>query len=322
MPTQSNEARRPILVTGLHRTGTTWTGKLLASAPGLYYVHEPFHKEHAPGICPVRFERWFQHVGPHNKETFEAALARTVTLRFALGSHIVTALHPERSHFYDGLRGVGWAFREWYRWTWARFQGARPLIKDPLALLAAEWIADRFDAQVIVLVRHPAGFVRSIRELEWRHDFSDFTEQAGLSEGLLGPYADDIEDEAENPSSLLENASLLWKVMGAVIAKYRQRHPNWQIVRMEDLAMHPTDEFRDLWNYLDVPYDREMASAVREFTTAASSSEEDYGTHDVKRDSESQAWRWRSELEPGAVDRIRNATAPVWREFYEAGEWT
>jgi len=191
-----------------------------------------------------------------------------------------------------------------------------------LALLAAEWIADRFDAQVIVLVRHPAGFVRSIRELEWRHDFSDFTEQGHLFEGLLEPFAGDIKKEAQNSSSLLENASLLWKVMGAVIAKYRQRHPNWQIVRMEDLAMHPTDEFRDLWNCLDVPYDQEMASAVREFTTAASSSDEDYGTHDVKRDSESQAWKWRSELEPGAVDRIRNATAPVWREFYEAAEWT
>jgi LPS sulfotransferase NodH len=33
--------QRPILVTGAHRSGTTWVGKMLALAAGTGYAHEP-----------------------------------------------------------------------------------------------------------------------------------------------------------------------------------------------------------------------------------------------------------------------------------------
>ena len=31
-----------VLVTGSHRSGTTWVGQILGLAPGLCYLHEPF----------------------------------------------------------------------------------------------------------------------------------------------------------------------------------------------------------------------------------------------------------------------------------------
>lgn len=42
---------------------------------------------------------------------------------------------------------------------------SRPLVKDPFALFSAEWFADNFDAEVIVIVRHPAAVVSSIKRL-------------------------------------------------------------------------------------------------------------------------------------------------------------
>ena len=32
---------KPILVTGSHRSGSTWVGKMLATSPSVNYIHEP-----------------------------------------------------------------------------------------------------------------------------------------------------------------------------------------------------------------------------------------------------------------------------------------
>ena len=50
---------RPILVTGAHRSGTTWIGKMLALAPGVGYIHEPFSPATAPGISSAAFDVYF-----------------------------------------------------------------------------------------------------------------------------------------------------------------------------------------------------------------------------------------------------------------------
>ena len=47
----------PILVTGAHRSGTTWVGKMLALAPGIGYVHEPFSPRTPVGMSPAGFDR-------------------------------------------------------------------------------------------------------------------------------------------------------------------------------------------------------------------------------------------------------------------------
>ena len=42
---------KPILVTGSHRSGTTWVGKMLAATGSVGYIHEPFNLKNRPGIC-------------------------------------------------------------------------------------------------------------------------------------------------------------------------------------------------------------------------------------------------------------------------------
>jgi len=46
---------KPILVTGSHRSGTTWAGRVLAFSPTpLGYIWEPFNPRHRPGTFPIR----------------------------------------------------------------------------------------------------------------------------------------------------------------------------------------------------------------------------------------------------------------------------
>jgi hypothetical protein len=43
----------PVLVTGIHRSGTTWVGKMLAAAPGVVYINEPLTGIHRSGTTRV-----------------------------------------------------------------------------------------------------------------------------------------------------------------------------------------------------------------------------------------------------------------------------
>ena len=50
-----NNTANPILVTGSHRSGTTWAGQMLATAPGIGYIHEPFNCDIRMSVNPRPF---------------------------------------------------------------------------------------------------------------------------------------------------------------------------------------------------------------------------------------------------------------------------
>ncbi len=74
-------SQRPILVTGAHRSGTTWIGKMLALAPGVGYVHEPFSPLTAPGISGAPFDRFFAYVTAENAAAVRARPRADAALR-------------------------------------------------------------------------------------------------------------------------------------------------------------------------------------------------------------------------------------------------
>ena len=240
---------RPILVTGSPRSGTTWCGQVLASQPSVFYVEEPFHQKHPPGVCEAEFDRWFQHIGPHNEDEYYEALRKTAELRYSVWRQARTAARGIQRKSKPGLSGIAEALTEWARWTTARLNGKRPLLKDPIALFSAEWIADRFDAQVVVMVRHPAGFVHSIQRAGWRHPIEHLTSQPDLLDGVLSPIADELREAGARSLDIVEEAILLWKAICCAVDVYLQRHPEWIIVRNEDLAEHPIQEYRRLCSH-------------------------------------------------------------------------
>ncbi len=82
---------KPILVTGAHRSGTTWVGKMLALAPGVAYVHEPFSPRTPKGLSPAGFDRYFTVVTTANESRYRAGLARTLAQRYDLGAQLRSA---------------------------------------------------------------------------------------------------------------------------------------------------------------------------------------------------------------------------------------
>ena len=301
----------PILVTGSHRSGTTWVGRMLAAAPGVGYVHEPFSPRRWPGWSRRPIPRWYLHVTRENEEEYVPLVEGVLAFRYPAASMFRVRSARQAFQLADE---VPWAL-------WNRLRGARPLVKDPIALMSAEWLAERFGMEVVVTIRHPAAFAGSILRLDWpRFDFGTWADQPAFLRDMAGPYADAVRSFAPERQDLVDEAILLWNVIHHVIRRYRERRPGWAFVRHEDLAEEPVKGFHGLYQRLDLEWDRIAERIILGSSTG--SPEVPAALHrTVRRDSRAARWTWRHRLTPQEIDRVREGTAEVAAAFYGDEDW-
>lgn len=301
----------PVLVTGMHRSGTTWVGDMLTLSPQAHYVHEPF--------APMNHRSWlsdppttrYLHLPLDKGGAYERDIQRIANLS-PRWSRIARRVRGPR----DGARLV----QDVVRTQAARRRGARAVIKDPFALLSAEWLADRTDADVVVLVRHPAAFASSTLRLGWRLDERWLLGQPDFLAAHLKPFQADL--EAANGLDLLAHACLLWRTLTAYVGHLREEHPDWTVLRYEDLALQPAAGFRDLYDRVDFRWDDRIAEAVAWANDPAQGIAVAPGDKGgTRRDSRSAMWTWRHRLTAEQVDLVRSSTADVATGWYGDDQW-
>jgi hypothetical protein len=300
----------PILVTGAHRSGTTWVGKMLALAPGVAYVHEPFSPRTAPGLSPARFDRYFTVVTSQNEARYRPGLERTIRFRYGIGAQLRSLRRP---------RDLARTGRDFSRVVRARLSSARPLVKDPIALLSAEWLAETFAMDVVVLIRHPAAFAASLKRLGWKHSFATFIQEGGVPE-VLRPYEAEIREQAEHPGEILAQAALLWRVLYHAVDGYRERHPGWSFLRHEDVSAEPVATFERLYEQLGLDFTRSAREAIAR-ASGPDNPAELTTPHAVQLASAASLGRWRDDLSAEEVETLRERTRDVWPRFYSDQDW-
>ena len=301
----------PILVTGAHRSGTTWVGAMLTLSPRIGLIHEPFSPDTSAGVSGGPFERAFQYVSADNEQEYAARVARTLRFSYDLRRQLPTI---------RSLRVLRRTGIDLYNLTRSRLRKDRPLVKDPIAVFSSEWLASRFDMQVVVLVRHPAAFASSLTRLAWSHDFRSFLEQPLLLRDHLGAFEDEIRDFAENPRDSFEQSILLWRLIYSTVATFRTRNPDWRYVRHEDLALDPAAGFESLYATLGLELDDGIRRQIAEHSNEENP-DEIAGWHGVRVNSRASVGSWRRRLTPEQIERVREGTRDVWPAFYADDDW-
>jgi hypothetical protein len=300
----------PILVTGAPRSGTTWVGKMLACAPGVGYIHEPFSPLTDAGLAGRAFTHFLAYVTDANQHLYDKKLERCFRFSYDWRQQVGGVRSPR-----DVARTAvdGWSFARWSR------TGARPLVKDPIAVFSAPWLAQRFGMDVVVTIRRPVAFVASFKRLGWRHDFGAMLADEQLMADRLHPFEADIRRHAELPTDTVGEAVLLWRMIYATVHEYRQEHPGWRFVRQEDLAREPIAQFEGLYGSLHLTFGPDARAAV-ESHSSSSNPDRLPRAHDTRLDSRASLEGWRSVLTPREVDQIREETADVAPLFYTEDE--
>jgi hypothetical protein len=301
----------PILVTGSHRSGSTWVGKMLSLSPSVGYIREPFGPHHRPGQLAVNFWFWFPYISSENETAYVGPVSDMLAFRYRTHEEIRCLRTP-----LDTARFL----RDRCRFGYYCRRGSRPLLKDPLALFSAEWLTSRFGVQPVVLIRHPAAFVSSLKNLGWSHPFDHFLCQPLLMRDLLAPYRSLLEKFAAVEQPLLDQAILLWTLMHHTIRRYRERHPDWVFLRHEDLSRQPLQRFEELFGRLGLTFNKNIRKRIAMSTTDANQIEP-ADPMQVHRASRAGIWNWCHRLTVAEIERIRDSVEPLSGEFYDERSW-
>jgi hypothetical protein len=306
-----NPELTPILVTGTHRSGTTWVGKMLAADAMSAYISVPLNILHRPGVFHTKVNYWYQYVCDDNENEFLPSFLELLEFDYHLWAEI-RSLRSRR----DFLRML----RDFYIFYNGLMRGQRALLKDPFAVFSTPWFAKRLNCKVVIAVRHPAAFASSLKRLNWPFEFQDLLNQPLLMRDHLEPYRAQM--QSIPPEDVVGQAALLWMLIYRSIHETCKQNPDFIVVRHEDLSRDPLPGYRALYTSLGLDFTPRVEKIILN-----SSSSENPGelsrkkVHGFKLDSRANLDNWKKRLTTEEIERVHAITKDVSKLYYSDAEW-
>lgn len=301
----------PILVTGAHRTGTTWVGRLLAAPPRVAYISEPLNVLHRLGVLNMHIPDWYTYICDDNASLFLSAFRELLSFRYNVGREIGSL---------RSLHDAGRMVRDLTTFVQARMRDSLPLIKDPFAVFSLAWFANELNCRVVVTVRHPAAFASGLKRLGWTFDFQNLLRQPLLMRDHLAAFRAAM--SSQDCGDVVGQAGLLWSMIYSTLQRLRASAAGIQVVRHEDLAEHPVEGFRALYEALELEFTPQVERAILESSSIANPSElSSRRTHAVKMDSRASLRNWKRRLSVEEIARVRRLTQGVSELYYSEESW-
>ena len=138
--------KTPILITGAHRSGSTWVGKMVCRKTDMFYVHEPFNLDIKRDNCPFKY--WFEYI-PDDLSEEQKKIYTDYIQKFTKPSfkdQIKNFLRIKSINDFFVFIAQLFGFRK-----------RRTVFKDPIGLLSSEFFSEEINCDVVVIVRHPAA---------------------------------------------------------------------------------------------------------------------------------------------------------------------
>ena len=304
---------RPILVTGPHRSGTTWVGRMLSVNGDVAYISEPLNVWHRPGVFDAPVAHWYTYICKDNEGIYLAPFHQTLKLNY----HFWKEIKSLRS-----LRDLLRMFRDLSIFTFGRLGQRRVLLKDPFAIFSTPWFAQRLDCEVVIVLRHPAAFVSSLKRLDWPFDFEDILAQPLLMRDWLEPFRTEMEAALTQPRDVIGQGSLLWRMICYVTHKMAEQYPNFHVVRHEEFSLQPIRGFERLYGQLELPFTSRVKTGILRASSAQNPQEISLDSiYSTNLDSAANLENWRQRLSKDEVTRIRSLTQDVADLYYRDEDW-
>lgn len=270
-----------VFVTGEIRGGTTFVGKILSLPLEVDYIHEPFNiRCGMPGMT----KRW-RYVRPSldtpEMQEIHDAASRIFSYNFSLRNSPFEneAIHRRIIKQLVGTRGP----------YYLRLAKMNPfhrhaVIKDPTGTLLAEYLHVHFGVKPVVVIRHPASFIASLRRANWWPDVRKILD--GQPELVADHLNGSLDTWFNKNSDELQNAAAHWRLLTQVVVNQAKKYDGWELVKLEDLSNNPVDEFKALYGRLGLPWSESVKKKIINTTQVKGKAEvKNNLVQDFKRDS-------------------------------------
>lgn len=308
----------PLLVTGLPRSGTSWTGKMLEAGGQVVYINEPMSLSRppggSPGVLDAPIVHRFQYVGGDDDAAWVRAFGDTLRLRFHPLRELAAVRKP-----YHLARGAKYAAA----FTVGRLRGRRAMLDDPNAIFASRWLTERMGVRTVYVVRDPVGMIGSWRQLGWQPQLQPILDQPDLLADHLGPHETAMRDAVAG-GDWLDQMCCLWNVGNRFVDAARHDLDDVLVVRYEDLAADPLRQYEALYDWCGLEWSDSARASIEEATTASSDSNKGFSwslrgglsrTAFRRMDSRAAIAKPDRRLDDDEIERVRAATGEVLARF-------
>lgn len=296
--------KKHILISGSHRSGSTWIGTIIALSSEVNYIYEPFNIGFKRYWAPLRY--WFEYVAidddPERQKIFLQYMHR-----FVKGTP--KGFISDIAH----IKSYGEAKEITKRYI-SFFTQKRQLLKDPIAVMSIDWLTTNFNLDVILCIRHPAAFAASLKVKNWTFDFQWFGKQTKLINTKLAPYKEQIRKMSANEHNIIDQAILLWNMIHYRILSYQEKQKEWFFIKHEDISRNPVQEFSILYDKLNLTFTEEIANKIRRMSETSE-------TGGLKRNSVENISSWKDKLKTEEIERIKIGTQEIANHYYSQDEW-
>jgi hypothetical protein len=290
---------------------------MLTASNQAAYISEPTNLLHRPGVLRVPVQCWYPYICSENEAGYLAALQEMLSFRYHLWAEI-RSLRSKK----DLLRML----RDLSIFIAGRLEKKRLLMKDPFALFSSPWFAERLDCQVVITIRHPAAFASSLHRLNWPFDFQHLLAQPYLMQHWLEPFQEEMQamqtSQEHNPKDIVGPASLLWRIIYQVVKLQQAQHPDFMVVRHEDLSLEPLEGFEALYEKLNLKLTPQAQAKILKSSSSENPKEVSKSNiYAVSLDSQANLHNWKRRLTAEQTRRIRSLTEETAALYYPEYEW-
>lgn len=295
-----------VVVSGLHRSGTTFLANVLATAQHTRMLPiEPLNPEW--GLRSAT--RWYPSSPSASQREVLADLRRLrrgQTVRW-------TPIPPPYSAAKSVVRGLqrGVLIRA------ARWSGAPVVLKDPFLSLSLEFVcAELTDRPVVVASRHPAAWAMSLDRVGWHPGelLDDLCGRPELSDALVG-----VPHRQWTDVGLLEASAWAWRILTARVREQIADLPEGSVIAvpLESLQDAPAERALGLLDQVGLDNGRHSAPAIRALTEGDTVVPSTTQVHVLQRDTRRSVDSWRSRLDPADQAMIWEICGEIAEGWYQ-----
>ena len=310
--------KSPLLVTGSHRSGKGYMIKMLNLRNEFNIVEEPLNISNNTGWIGSKIQNYFLYIDEANSSLFKKEFDKLIykyDYRFFKQLSFISNFNDFKKVIKDYIVSIKY-----------KYNNNRLLIDDPFAVFSAEWFYKEYNADVIIMIRHPASFVSSLKLLKYEFPFSHLSNQKNLVEFKLKKYKSQLDEYTIDKKSIVEQGVFLWMMIYDVVNQFRNKYKtDWMFVRFEDIIRYPETNIHEISQYVGLPTN----SFITELEKAKSSSISDKEIKlldEQNKISNSYSTKdhlcsYKKILTEQEIAYVKEKAKNIWCEFYSDEDW-
>jgi len=294
---------KPLLITGSHRSGTTIMGEIFSKSKKLYLLYEPFNKD--LGIKNIN--HWY----PYQSKDYKKIVDSFLNMNFSLKERGISFIRKT----FKSRKNIRYYL---YKYFFKYFK--KPIIKDPFLLFFSDYLNEKFNYNVIIMVRHPAAFCYSLKRLEWNFDFSNFIKQEKLIEEHL---RDEVKLYEKN-LSYYEKMALLWRSLYKVMLEKvdgKKGSDGIIIQKHEQFAKNMYESVKTISETFGIEFNSSMKKYIKKINNNKRLKVKKNKLHDFDRNPKKITDYWKKYISKKDLNIIRKYSEPISGKFYDEKSW-